>query len=706
MRFRPCIDIHAGEVKQIVGSTLTDDKAQTPVTNFVATQSAGEFAKLYKRDGLTGGHVIMLGASEENKSAALEALQAYPNGLQIGGGISADNCRFYVENGASHVIVTSVHILTSYRRCAVVNQVLDLSCRKKAEDGKFYVMTDRWQKFTTTSIDENLFHKLAEYCDEFLVHAVDVEGKRCGIQQELVELLAEWSPIPVTYAGGASSLADLDFVARIGKGKVDLSIGSALDIFGGDIRYDDVVAWNNARNAKAVSSVHTSVDDGAMVICRALDDGIHVAIVRCLLAALGDPISKSRKKREATLHSAFDTIATLLQRQRAPLVPGLSGDESHAAADGFELSYPRLQMFVLHKLEPKSTACNIVRAVKIANAPFDAMALHRACSALMAKHEVLQYRTPKYSSSELRVAAEWPHTPNGKLNLRALASIASTRSSSRSGIARSQASYLSPPPVVSEAAEPHEPVGVSVRIATEILKQAWSEVLGINDHKDHDRLLTLARNYWNEIRAMQPVGPYALGGFSFGCRVAHEITRLAHAEGHALHPLTLLDGLPCSAPEPEQVVSDGAGHEQDALDLEAYGEATYGHKSSSTRGRDEDNEDGAILTQLGVQYLANCKLDTKYQPGLQTVESMPESDPILATKWLWLRTHLVKTQQWHVDPYSLDTTCGIAITTAGIPGASYVTLLQSPHVDNVAAAVLAAYCDGVSNRDYAQQSQK
>ncbi|KAK1943435.1 1-(5-phosphoribosyl)-5-[(5-phosphoribosylamino)methylideneamino] imidazole-4-carboxamide isomerase [Phytophthora citrophthora] len=265
MRFRPCIDIHAGEVKQIVGSTLTDGEGAAPVTNFVASQSAGDFARMYKKDGLVGGHVIMLGASEANTNAALEALQAYPGGLQVGGGINDENCQFFVEKGASHVIVTSYVFRggqIDFDRLEKLKQligkehlVLDLSCRKKAEDNKFYVMTDRWQTFTTTSIDEVLFHRLAEYCDEFLVHAVDVEGKRCGIQclmcklyqQELVELLTKWSPLPVTYAGGASSLDDLDFVERIGNGKVDLSIGSALDIFGGDIRYEDVVSWDKKR---------------------------------------------------------------------------------------------------------------------------------------------------------------------------------------------------------------------------------------------------------------------------------------------------------------------------------------------------------------------------------------------------------------------------------------------------------------------------
>ncbi|TMW69173.1 hypothetical protein Poli38472_001329 [Pythium oligandrum] len=257
MRFRPCIDIHAGDVKQIVGSTLTDGQ-EDPVTNFVATMSAGAFARMYKEDNVPGGHVIMLGASEENKRAALEALREYPNGLQIGGGITDENCQFYIENGASHVIVTSYVFRDGqidYERLEKLKSlvgkdhlVLDLSCRKKADDGKFYVMTDRWQKFTTTAIDEALFHKLSAYCDEFLVHAVDVEGKRCGIQQELLELIAQWSPIPVTYAGGARSLEDLEFVERIGNGKVDLSIGSALDIFGGDIPYKDVVTWHQQHN--------------------------------------------------------------------------------------------------------------------------------------------------------------------------------------------------------------------------------------------------------------------------------------------------------------------------------------------------------------------------------------------------------------------------------------------------------------------------
>ncbi|ETV97564.1 phosphoribosylformimino-5-aminoimidazole carboxamide ribotide isomerase, variant [Aphanomyces invadans] len=216
MKFRPCIDIHAGVVKQIVGSTLSDDKdAAGPVTNFVSKLRSADYAAMYKRDGLTGGHIIMLGASEANEKAAVEALEAFPNGMQIGGGITTANCRYYLDRGASHVIVTSYVFrdgaidmgrLHELRDAAGKDRlVLDLSCRKK-DDGLYYIMTDRWQVFSHVTLSASLLSELADYCDEFLVHAVDVEGKRCGIQEDLVTNLALWSPIPVTYAGGASTL--------------------------------------------------------------------------------------------------------------------------------------------------------------------------------------------------------------------------------------------------------------------------------------------------------------------------------------------------------------------------------------------------------------------------------------------------------------------------------------------------------------------
>ncbi|KAI3974765.1 hypothetical protein MKX01_037561 [Papaver californicum] len=260
--FRPCIDIHKGEVKQIVGSTLKDSKegASDMVTNFVSDKSAGEFANMYKMDGLTGGHVIMLGADPLSQSAGIEALRAYPEGLQIGGGINSDNALSYLDEGASHVIVTSYvfnngqmeleRLKDLVRVVGKKRLVLDLSCRKK--NGKYAVVTDRWQKFSDLYVDQQTLDSLATYADEFLVHGVDVEGKRLGIDEELVALLGQHSPIPVTYAGGVTTMADLERIKVAGMGRVDVTVGSALDIFGGDIAYTDVVAWHKKQEASVV----------------------------------------------------------------------------------------------------------------------------------------------------------------------------------------------------------------------------------------------------------------------------------------------------------------------------------------------------------------------------------------------------------------------------------------------------------------------
>ena len=252
MKFRPCIDIHNGQVKQIVGGSLLDQGDQA-VENFAATQEADYFADMYKKDGLTGGHVILLNpASSEyyakTKEQALKALRAYPEGLQIGGGITAENAAEYIEAGASHVIVTSyvfkngeIQWENLEKLCAAVGKehvVLDLSCRKK--DDKYYIVTDRWQTFTNVVLDEAILEKLSGYCDEFLVHGVDVEGKASGIESELIEILSKETKIPVTYAGGISSLEDLEKIREIGKGKIDFTIGSALDIFGGKIPYQTI----------------------------------------------------------------------------------------------------------------------------------------------------------------------------------------------------------------------------------------------------------------------------------------------------------------------------------------------------------------------------------------------------------------------------------------------------------------------------------
>ena len=252
MEFRPCIDIHNGQVKQIVGGSLLDQGDQA-VENFAATQEADYFADMYKKDGLTGGHVILLNpASSEyyakTKEQALKALRAYPEGLQIGGGITAENAAEYIEAGASHVIVTSyvfkngeIQWENLEKLCAAVGKehvVLDLSCRKK--DDKYYIVTDRWQTFTNVVLDEAILEKLSGYCDEFLVHGVDVEGKASGIESELIEILSKETKIPVTYAGGISSLEDLEKIREIGKGKIDFTIGSALDLFGGKIPYQTI----------------------------------------------------------------------------------------------------------------------------------------------------------------------------------------------------------------------------------------------------------------------------------------------------------------------------------------------------------------------------------------------------------------------------------------------------------------------------------
>ncbi|HLP75436.1 MAG TPA: phosphoribosylformimino-5-aminoimidazole carboxamide ribotide isomerase [Candidatus Paceibacterota bacterium] len=254
--FRPCIDLHDGKVKQIVGGSLSDSAAGLR-TNFVSNRSAGWFAELYKRDGLTGGHVIMLGPGNESESRA--ALQAYLGGLQIGGGVNFQNAKAWLDAGASHVIVTSWVFrdgaLDWERLKSLVNAigksrlVLDLSCRKR--DGKYFVVTDRWQKFTDMIVGPEVLKTLAGTCAEFLIHAVDVEGLCRGIDHELVANLGEWSPIPTTYAGGASSLGDLEAVTRLGRGNIDLTIGSALDIFGGNgVRYEDAVAFNRKSMAR------------------------------------------------------------------------------------------------------------------------------------------------------------------------------------------------------------------------------------------------------------------------------------------------------------------------------------------------------------------------------------------------------------------------------------------------------------------------
>jgi phosphoribosylformimino-5-aminoimidazole carboxamide ribotide isomerase len=247
MRFRPCIDLRGGRVVQIVGGTLVDGRG--PITNFASDRSPAFYARLYRDDALPGGHVIALGPG--NHEAALTALNAFPGGMQMGGGVTLENAEAYLEAGASHVIVTSyvfrdgrVDMARLEKLAATVGThrlVLDLSCRRQS--GVYWVVTDRWQRFTEVRVNRDTLEWLSAYCDEFLVHGVDVEGKRAGIEADLVRLLGDHSPLPVTYAGGAKTLADLEQVKALGGGRVDLTMASALDIFGGNVPYREVVAW-------------------------------------------------------------------------------------------------------------------------------------------------------------------------------------------------------------------------------------------------------------------------------------------------------------------------------------------------------------------------------------------------------------------------------------------------------------------------------
>lgn len=253
MKFRPCIDIHSGRVKQIVGGSLNDN-GEGLIENFISDKPSSYYAEMFKKDNLTGGHVIMLGSG--NDETAFEALRTFPNGMHIGGGITAENAQIYLDNGASHVIVTSyvfkdgdINWDNLNKIVAAIGRdklVLDLSCRKR--NGKYYVVTDRWQKFTNFHINNETVSKLENYCAEFLVHAVDVEGQCRGIQDDLVELLGQWVTIPTTYAGGASTFKDLDTIKKLGQNKIDLTIGSALDIFGGSLSYREIVEWFKINN--------------------------------------------------------------------------------------------------------------------------------------------------------------------------------------------------------------------------------------------------------------------------------------------------------------------------------------------------------------------------------------------------------------------------------------------------------------------------
>ena len=250
MKFRPCIDIHNGKVKQIVGGSLQDTGNQAK-ENFVSGQDAAFYAELYKNAGLKGGHVILLNGKdseyyEATREQAMLALADYPGGLQIGGGVCPENADDYLKAGASHVIVTSYvfkdgqlsweNLRRMEDTVGKEHLVLDLSCRKK--DDQYFIVTDRWQKFTDVPVTLEVMEELGGHCDEFLVHAVDVEGKANGIETELADLLSNYTQRPVTYAGGVGSMEDLELLRKHGKERLDVTVGSALDLFGGTIPFE------------------------------------------------------------------------------------------------------------------------------------------------------------------------------------------------------------------------------------------------------------------------------------------------------------------------------------------------------------------------------------------------------------------------------------------------------------------------------------
>lgn len=251
MKFRPCIDLHGGKVKQIVGATLSDQDQGGLTTNFISEFSPAYYAAMYRRDRLEGGHVIMLGSG--NEEGATAALTAYPGGLQLGGGITPANAGLWLDRGAAGVILTSyvfhdgrineAHLKKIVATVGRDRLILDLSCRKKGND--YYIVTDRWQRFTDVVISPAVLDYFAGFCCEFLIHAVDVEGKCGGIDATLAFNLGNWVTIPTTYAGGVRSLEDLQQLKDLGQGRLDATIGSALDIFGGQgVKYGDAVAFN------------------------------------------------------------------------------------------------------------------------------------------------------------------------------------------------------------------------------------------------------------------------------------------------------------------------------------------------------------------------------------------------------------------------------------------------------------------------------
>ncbi len=253
MKFRPCIDIHNGKVKQLKGASLSDSSGSAD-ENFVSDRGASFYAGIYREKKLYGGHVIVLNNAsseyyEQSENEALSALKAFPGGLQYGGGVNDRNAASFLEAGASHVIVTSFvfregklfydNLRALQRETGVERIVLDLSCRKK-EDGSYYVVTDRWQKFSDFEVTKESLSSLSGECSEFLIHAVDVEGHSAGIDRELLSILSGVENISLTYAGGVRNTEDIDIIRKEGRNRVDFTVGSSLNLFGGSLSLEEI----------------------------------------------------------------------------------------------------------------------------------------------------------------------------------------------------------------------------------------------------------------------------------------------------------------------------------------------------------------------------------------------------------------------------------------------------------------------------------
>ncbi|KAG0146857.1 hypothetical protein CROQUDRAFT_656846 [Cronartium quercuum f. sp. fusiforme G11] len=249
--FRPCIDLHNGQVKQIVGGSLDLNDPDKLQTNFSSNQPVEYYTGLYQGHNLTGTHLIKLGPS--NDETALRALNSWRGQIQLGGGVDLSNAEKWLDAGADKIIVTSFLFpgckFSEERLRQIVELVgkeklvIDLSCKKR--DSSWFVASNQWRDLTDTEVNEETLRDLSNSCAEFLIHAADHEGLCKGIDTDLVKCLGKWSRVPVTYAGGANSVTDLDLVKRLSDSKVDLTFGSALDIFGGTkVKFEDLVHWN------------------------------------------------------------------------------------------------------------------------------------------------------------------------------------------------------------------------------------------------------------------------------------------------------------------------------------------------------------------------------------------------------------------------------------------------------------------------------